>query len=347
MNKFNNIKNGNFEWRQYLGKLATVAIILFLFFIQFVSTGWNKDAIKSAEFWTNLVINFSLAIITYTIWLYDYKVKSQHDLKYTTVVGIFTKLINQVFNQGQVAELREYADVEVDKRLERIQRSRVLATGFTVEEYDKLQLRFMSKRQLRKTININGKDIKLTSRQRKLILASQKKARIEPIDTTYLTSDISDEKAYTLRFNEPKQIRKFIYIKAIKFMVWAVFAASIALSQKETTFLEVMAWVSMRLVAMMFAMWGGSNDGTHFTTVLKRSYFKYCIDYMVGFFAWHEATYKTIKWAYPDMSGGDNLVKEKESNTITNRANNLISTTTTASNTTQSTVNNDSRRSNT
>lgn len=299
MDKWKNTLNGKLDLKVYLGKGATAAIIGFLFFIQLVSADWRPDRFISAEFWTNFITNLMLALMTYSIWLYDYKVKSQNDPRYTNVLAMFVKLINQILAHGQTAELRLYGDDEFNTRIDKLKKSRILATGFTEAEYEEMQLAFVSRSQLKKGIEHNGKQIRFTKRQIKLIIKSQKPINLEPIDTTYLLSDTSDSKAYTLQFNEHTEIRKLIFTKALKFSVWAVFVASIAWTKKDTSFVEVMALMTMRLSAMVFAMWGGSNDGTNFTTVLKRSYYKYCVSYLVGFFSWHKEKFNNIEWEFP------------------------------------------------
>lgn len=303
--KLKSIKEGNFELKNHIGQLMTIAIVVFLLVYQWVGVEWSLKSLSDASFWSNLVVNMFLTVGTYTIYLHQYKELAEQEEKYIKTLNILGKLIRQILHFGVASTLREYAEEKKKEEIISIKETRKKSTFLTEEEY-------------KSAIKLSKKDCikKYNKNIYKLLVQSQKEVNIDAVDVTHILSGRSGNSKNRLVFNEKWQEKKFIILKSFKFLIWAVLASSIFFSSKDNDLIVVMTWLLMRLCAMGLAINGGVKDGRLFTLELKRSYHKSCIVYLTEFFTWHkQKNNNKINWQMPDIGDIKNE-KENKSNDI-------------------------------
>lgn len=272
---------------KYMGGILTSGTLALMFILQFVSFGASLASLKSPDFWSNFGFNLLIVVSTYAVWLEDAKGKAVNNPLYRNTEQRLGTLMAQLMKKGRLDELKQYAEEQDKIKLATEINKRILATGVSVETFEK-EYRLMDKKELRE----KG----LSKRQQALILKAQKPVELKATDITYLLTDESSEQMQSLEYSEKRAKARKIVIKCLKFSVWAALLASLVITKKETSLVVVLFWIFGRLFGMLLALRGGIQAGKELIINEKRSVLKYRICFLISFFAWDKKVNNFNEW---------------------------------------------------
>ena len=264
---------------KYMPQLMTGIIIVLLALASFVQLGILTNAVKQAEFWLNLSMNFVIMLTIFSLWYAEGKLSAKREDAYIKASKIYADKIASIIEKKQLTDLGEYCDYRADKDLKELQNDLIISAGLDVDVYNK-QYKDLSIDEL--------KNLSLTARQIKYI-KKNRTAKVDKVDISIFTSGKANKKGFrNLYHSEAKEQAARTAIKALTFILYALFLAIAVIEATTGNFLSAITAFFLRLVTITISLNSGLKQG--YTSIMdnKRTVFAARGSFLDEFLEWAE-----------------------------------------------------------
>lgn len=249
--------------------------------------------------WATLIMIFIVQIVTYVTYFPEGEIWGEKDPIFMKNREAYNEMANSINEQHKFGKLREFCDIEYEKRKNTYFLGELGQVGITEEEYE--QLASLDEKHIKElskfTFKYKDKGERLvcfSKSQRKILYRLMfKKLPIERNSPDVILSSIERDSNKSIHDDSRGFKTKSYILKTLSGVLWAIYVAYISIGGNTKSVWEIVFGLSMFLYTLIMTIITSFSTGEKSTKIYKNRFYVEAYNFMGKFADWENSIEQT------------------------------------------------------